>query len=57
MLAVVTLLSASKHAAASLILPIFNAFIAILKPPPLLESIFSTGTLVSLKNICLVDEE
>ena len=30
---------------------------AILKPFPRCESIFSTGTLVSLKNTCLVDDE
>ena len=30
---------------------------AILKPFPLSESIFSTGTLVLLKKTCLVDEE
>ena len=31
--------------------------IAILNPLPLSESIFSIGTLVSLKNTCLVDDE
>ena len=34
-----------------------SAFIAILNPFSLSESIFSIGTFVSLKNTCLVDDE
>ena len=47
----------SKQAAANLIRPTFKAFMAILKPSPRPANIFSTGTLVSLKNTCLVEEE
>ena len=46
---VMVLRCASKQAAASFIRPTFSAFIAILKPLPLVESMFSTGTTVSLK--------
>ena len=41
---------ASKHAVANLIRPTFKAFMAILNPSPRPANIFSTGTLVSLKN-------
>eukprot|EP01139_Manchomonas_bermudensis_P013243 Amastigsp_a353899_8.p2 type:complete len:113 gc:universal Amastigsp_a353899_8:359-697(+) len=52
----VTRRCASKQAAANLIRPTFKAFIAILKPSPRPANIFSTGTLVSLKNTCRVEE-
>ena len=51
------LLSASIQATASFILPMLSAFIAILNPFSLSESIFSIGTFVSLKNTCLVEDE
>ena len=40
-----------------MILPIFKEFTAILKPLPLSDNMFSTGTFVSLKKTCLVDDE
>ena len=52
----VILLCESIQAAANLILPTFKAFTAILNPPPLSPRIFSTGTLVSLKKTCLVED-
>jgi hypothetical protein len=53
---VVTLRCASRQAAANLIRPTFRAFIAILNPLPRSDSIFSTGTLVSVKKTWRVDE-
>ena len=53
----IDLLCPSKLPAPNLILPTLRAFMAILNPPFLSPNKFSTGTIVSVKNTCLVDDE